>query len=471
VFLAQLWPANTMNGILSTSYLSIPACYEHSGSGVTPGNPLIDALPLDANVQDALNRLSHFPPKPSFGERKSSELVRIAELARLGQLCIPLKAHNKASIQLNRLIRQAYERRNPFSVEDLQRRHLIALTDASSIPLAASPDDKALTLAILGVSGSGKSTFADAFGLPFNVVIEHRSYAGRSLNLRQIPWMKLRMPHDGTLKALCTQFFARVDSILGTTNYAQAARSVRLLRHIAPLMQQVVTAISLGVLVLDEFQNLRSARSEELHLLLEFLVTLSKVTGVAIVIIGTPAIDRVLPKRDRAELGLSTAGECGFAPLRGQGWKEFGDRYWEYQFVKNPGPLTPAIRAAWYRASAGNPGFASTSFVLAQRLEIGGREQLDAASFERVRYTEMVTLGPAVQALRRGDRRSLAEFDDLLPRSDAGSLMDFFTGVPRPNPEGKGPDAGEFEDFAAGVSTSSTKSRRSTAKDRVSHRN
>lgn len=448
-----------MNLSLPTSYVSIPACYEPVGAGGPCGNMLIDTLPLDADVQETVRRLSYFPAKPSPSERKGSELVRIAELARLGQLRIPLKAHYATADQLTRLIRQAYARRNPFSVEDLQRRHLIALSDASNTPWEASQDVNALTLAIVGVSGSGKSTFADAFGLPFNVVIEHRCYAGRLLSLRQIPWMKLRMPHDGTLKALCAQFFARVDSILETTNYTQAARSVRLLRHIAPLMQKVVTAVSLGVLVIDEFQNLRSAGGEELYLLLEFLVSISKATGVAIVIIGTPAIDRVLPPDELEKFGLSTAGECNFAPLRGNEWKEFSEQYWEYQFVKNPGPLTHPIRAAWYRASAGNPGFAATSFVLAQRQEIGGREQLDASSFERVMSTDMATLGPAVQALRRGDRRSLMEFDDLLSRSDAAQLMDLFSGAIPVEAEYSHRGMGEFDDVVGSTFARSRPSR------------
>jgi hypothetical protein len=95
-------------------------------------------------------------------------------------------------------------------------------------------------------------------------------------------------------------------------------------------------------------------------------------------------------------------------------WEDFCEVYWDYSFVKNKGSLTKEIRNAWHKVSAGNTAFAALAFTLAQRNEIGGREIIDVASFERTAATDMAFLQPAITALLSGKPDKLRAFDDLI---------------------------------------------------------
>ncbi len=109
------------------------------------------------------------------------------------------------------------------------------------------------------VSGMGKTTFISSFLLGYPQIIRHTQYHGRKLKCHQIVYLVLRVPHDATLKSLCLQFFDKVDHLLGT-NYLRQARGLRQIAPMVHLMNQVATATSLGFIVIDDIQNLRSAK-------------------------------------------------------------------------------------------------------------------------------------------------------------------------------------------------------------------
>jgi hypothetical protein len=62
------------------------------------------------------------------------------------------------------------------------------------------------------------------------------------------------------------------------------------------------------------------------------------------------------------------------------------------------------------------------AFMLAQRNEIGGREVIDAAAFDRVAKIDMAILEPAIAALRTGKAALLRDFDDLLFKEGCTAL-------------------------------------------------
>ncbi|MGJ9418586.1 ATP-binding protein, partial [Massilia sp. CMS3.1] len=370
------------------------------------------------------DRLKNYPQKPTKSDRSGSELVRAAEVGCINEIIYPFAEYKRAGTNLTMNLRESYVARNPLSVQDLQRRHAIALNESGSVPFPSDWISTARGQTLLGISGSGKTTFATAFSLPYQVVIEHTAYHGKSLVCRQIPWVGIRMSHDATLKSLCLQFFEVVDHILGNTDYRRQAGAVRNVARMVMLIAQVATAASVGVIFVDEVQNLKAALGKNAVFVLNLFSEIIERAGVTLVVAGTPALASVIDENVRNLRKLNSGGESNFVQMKYKDpeFDAFCDTYWEYQFVKRPILLDNTIRKAWHKVGAGNPAFTALAFMLAQRNEIGGREVIDAAAFDRVAKIDMAILEPAISALLSGQAHLLKSFDDLLFKEGCTSL-------------------------------------------------
>ena len=263
-------------------------------------------------------------------------------------------------------------------------------------------------------SGIGKSTFADKFLRGYQQVIQHETYQGKPLRHAQLVYLKLRVPNDGSLKGLCYQFFYEIDRQLGT-NYLKQGRSAGTIATMTLLMQKVVTATSLGLIVIDEFQNLRSAAGRQAEHVKNLIGELIEWTGVSVLLISTPAIDKVIEGNLGNARKMTTTGQTFIGSMQrgSETWRQFCETLWDYTYVQKKGKLSEAILDAWFDASAGNTAFAKLAFSLAQRNEIGGRECVDASSFEFVANNDLLFLKPAIRALLSNKASALVDFNDL----------------------------------------------------------
>jgi hypothetical protein len=283
------------------------------------------------------------------------------------------------------------------------------------MPFPADWKSSAKGHSMMAVSGMGKTTFANSFLLRYPQVIQHAQYEGEALKCLQVVYLVLRVPHDGTLKSLCLQFFEEIDRLLNT-NYTRQARAHDRIAQMILLMGQVATTVSLGFLVIDEAQNLRYARGGNAEFILNFFSEIIERLGISLLVLATPAVQAVLEGSVRNARKLASCGETVIRPMAKNDpqWEDFCDTYWDYTFVKRKGKLDKTVRDAWHDASAGNTAFAALAFMLSQRNEIGEREIVDAASFRHTASTDMAFLQPAIAALRSGDPDKLRAFDDLI---------------------------------------------------------
>lgn len=399
------------------------AVYGDTGVTRFAGNPFIEALPpIEQTKLEFLTLLSHYPPQPTAATRKAGEIVRIMELSAVNDLVFPFPEYQKAGLALATMMRDTYVARNPLSVVDRQRRHALATGGADGFPFPTNWKSSAKGHFMMAVSGMGKTTFALAYLLRYPQVIAHTQYQGVALKCHQVVYVVLRVPHDATLKSLCIQFFDEIDRLLGT-NYARQAHAIRNVAPMVELMNRVATAVSLGFMVIDEVQNLRSARGENAEFVLNLFSEIIERLGISLLALATPAVQSVIEGSVRNARKLASYGETVLRPMARTDpqWQDFCETYWDYTYVNKKGPLTKAILDAWHAASAGNTAFAALAFTLSQRNEIGGREVIDAAAFARTAATDMAFLQPAVSALRSNDPRRLRTFDDLMfsPRYQA----------------------------------------------------
>jgi hypothetical protein len=367
------------------------------------------------------------------------------ELSTLNDVVFPFPEYQKAAIALATIMRETYVSRNPLSIIDQQRRHALANQGVNGLPFPQDWKSSAKGHFMMAVSGMGKTTFALSFLLRYPQVISHAEYNGQHLRCKQLVYVVVRIPHDATLKSFCLQFFEEVDRLLGT-NYVREARALRQIAPMVQLMNQVATTVSLGFLVVDEVQNLKSARGGNASFVLNLFSEIIERLGISLLALATPAVQSVIEGSVRNARKMASYGETILKPMKKDDpqWKDFCETYWDYTYVKKKGRLDKDLTDAWWKASAGNTAFAALAFMLAQRNEIGGREFIDASAFARAAATDMAFLQPAVAALRSGNPNKLRVFDDLLFSEKYRALRKML-GANDPEPKGCGND--EFDEI------------------------
>jgi hypothetical protein len=434
------------------NYQEIPARYRDYPGRRYAEHPFVEALPLIDVDKDAIQRrLKNIPTPPTAADRKLPEMVRFDEVNTIGDIVYARPAYKRLAPSLLSNLKEGYFARNPLTIEDKRRRHLIALSEnLGDLQLPANWKSSARGSALFGQSGSGKTTFVETLSLPLQVVIVHTSYRGQPLQCRQVPWLKLRIPHDGTVRSLCIQFFTAVDSMLGDTNYEREARRVGRIAEMVLLIAKVATAISLGMIVIDELQNLKAARGPQVEHLLNLFSQLIELAGIPLLVIGTPAVQSLMESNVRNIRKLTSGAETRLEAMAfgSPELAHFQDEIWEFQWTRHKASLTQPIREAWNRAGGGNPAFTVMSFMFAQRIEIGGREVIDETTFARVSKSYMASLQPAIRALCSGSEAAMNEFDDLIFTKQFDALRMAIRWDAGAAPSSPGGPVSEFDELA-----------------------
>lgn len=272
----------------------------------------------------------------------------------------------------------------------------------------------------MGRGGTGKSTTVEKVLQSLPQVITHVSYKGQDFIMKQLVWLKLDCPRNGSLRELCVNFFRAVDEILGTNyekRYAGVGGSYRTLEALIAGMAHVAANQCLGILVIDEIQDLSEARSGGDITMVNFFVHMENAIGVPFALIGTQDAMPILSKQFRQARRVSEQGyilwdrmsevepdieesdddddeeaavaDISTAPPASQMgedekekasrpdpvWKNFVETLWTYQYVKHPRELKTNVvkdkcAHALYNVSKGVPAVAQTVFVLTQQLAI-----------------------------------------------------------------------------------------------------
>jgi hypothetical protein len=406
-----------MTNTKAMSPVIVEAKYSKTGVDRYNGNPLIEALPAPPQCRAEFDSfVEHTPPKPDDTARQKSEVVRLMEAMTMKDLVYSFPEYSKACLAMATLMRESYVSRNPLNATDVQRRHALATRSSDGVLFPDDWKSSADGYFIIAITGMGKTTLMESFLVRHPQLIKHTSYQGKPVPCRyQIVYLYLRIPHNGTLTALCLQFFRKVDGLLGT-NYTRQAKGVRSIAPMVELMNQVASAVSLSFIVVDELQNLRSARGENPDIALNYLSEIIEGLGISVICISTPGVHSVLQTKVRSIRKLSSAGSMVIQPMKkgDAQWKTFCELCWDYTYVKNKPRLDEATMNVWHDISAGNTAFAALVFLLTQQNEIGGREVVDMDALKRTASTDMAFLQPAIAALRSGKSERLRDFDDLI---------------------------------------------------------
>jgi hypothetical protein len=442
----------------------VQAQYVKTGVTRFNGLPLIEALPpLPATKQTLILQLSNYPERPTAEIRQRTQIVRTMELSTLADVVYPFPAYGESALDLTKIIRESYVARNPLNAIDIQRRHALASNGADRLPFPSDWKSSAQGHFMVAITGMGKSTFWNAFSLRYPQLIEHTAYCGHPLAIRQVVYVFLSVPHDATIKGLCIQFFDEIDRILGDTDYSTEAKSVRTIALMVQLMHRVATTVSLGLVVIDDVQNLRAAKGTTAEFLLNLFSEIVERLGISLFLMSTPAIDNVLINIVRNTRKSASSGCVPMLPMAKGSvvWEDFTETYWDYTYVKKKKRLTDDIRNAWWDASAGDTAFAVLAFIMTQQNAIGGEiEEVNEQGFQRTMATSMAVLQPAIAALRSRKKIALQRFDDLLFGKKYWDLMQRI----KVEPTAESPLTDEFEEVTDAAKEGQRSSRKNSSK-------
>jgi hypothetical protein len=361
------------------------------------------------------------PPHFDIKERNYAATLRKHCVLRLGRMFHPMARQVQLAERIGMLIRQGYVGRNLATndfiahlqdgAERIDQGCLVASTSMNALSTATS-------LALAGCSGAGKSQTVERTLSLYPQVILHTV----PFTVTQIVWMKLDCPTQGSPKQLCINFFAEVDRLAGTNylqTYGHQSHSVEwmLLR-----MAQVARLHALGLLVVDELQNLRRTAIGP-EALMNFLVLLINTIGIPVAVVGTLGAVPILRRNFRQGRRATGVGSAVWDRMpRGAEWDAFITQLWKFQWTRVETPITDEIREALYDESQGIVDVVVKLFMLVQlrliaisEVRPSFQEVITEKLIREVARQHLVIVRPMLEALRKNRTEDIEKYDDLAP--------------------------------------------------------
>ncbi len=396
------------------------------------GNPLIEALPAIMSKDEFSSAVTYYPPYKSEERFLGSE-YRLQCVMRLLKYFQPMGKHIDLEQRISRVLRYGYLARNPLLPEykaRLRELKKILLTELSDQKEAEElkhrindGDTPTSGFTIIGVSGVGKTTALKKIIQLYPQVVLHSEYEGKPLNFYQIVWIKIDCPHGGSLKDLCVEFFGEVDRLLGTnykTKYGAKSNPDYLM---LAQMCQISTDHCLGMLIIDEIQNLDQAKSGGKEQMLNFLVRLDNKIGVPIIAVGTNKAKSLFQKEFREGRRREGMGSIYWERFKIETdtekklWNFFIKELFAHQWTEEKADFDEEFSQVLYDESQGVTDIAVKLYMLSQfRAIVTPKIKKIAPSLMRqVALDSLKLVRPMLDALRSGEPERIARYADIDP--------------------------------------------------------
>ncbi|TKF36097.1 ATP-binding protein [Vibrio kanaloae] len=379
------------------------------------GNPLIEALPPKRSWENVMEAFSNYPEYSEEIADHPDPLVRDEYLNRIEEIRQPLTDYHACFRAIERAIKKGYSAKNPLSPTTAQYLHYLVDERPEIEPRTGFFQPKGDGLTLIGESGVGKTSMVEQVLSYFPNVIEHESYRGLPLEVRkQVVWIKVDCPSNSSVRDLCEEILSTLDLTLDREKTKPAGTIGALIRQ----LERCIKSSFLGMLVIDEMQNLKFKRTGGENNLLRFLHRLVNKLGVPLFFVANPPFDQSLIK----ELKAARRAESGYHHIMSVldrdsvSWNAFIEQLWQYQWTNVYTDLTEELNDTLHTLSVGNIDMASRTYREAQRLVIGADdERITPATLEAgnavacglSRQTEeVIELKGVITSLPKGKQRS-----------------------------------------------------------------
>jgi hypothetical protein len=406
------------------------ANYLEQTIGDYAGNPLIEALPPILTEEECVRALSYYPETSENYAHLSKEERKHLIFGAI-DFFQPLSIHLLLEQKISRILRIGYLGRNPFKKSVTRNFSYYGIQPENIIQEHyLSP---MLGFAVYGLSGVGKTTGINRILSLYHQVILHEEYRGNAFPWVQLVWLKIDTPFDGSTRGICLNFFQEVDRLLNTSYLSIYGKDGRATIYELVLGMAVVANIhSLGMLIIDEIQNLNVASNAQKTL--NFFVQLDNVIKLPIVKIGTPAIIPVFQSALRQARRASGQGCLQWKKLKRKTsnkveieseWRFFLETLWEFQYIENQTRLSDQLSQAFFEETQGIIDLTVKLFFLVQCRAIStGKEEISVDLIHALAKEKFCLLAPLINAIRCKDLNALRQLGNRDVVIDFDSLMD-----------------------------------------------
>lgn len=384
--------------------------YCSSNIDLFDNNPLIQALPdYTSFTTEAIWSLLRKEPVAINCRSSCREKADWLQKLNLNWF-VPLSRHLWLMEMIDLVIRFGYHQRKLRSKAEedyLQEAYARQQRGEKVVVNYGEPEIRLVTMALVGLSGIGKSTAINHILSLYPQVIRHQH---PEISLDQIVYLKIDCPADGSVKSLCTNIFTEVDRILGSQYVAQYVQSRKTLEERKIVLTRLMEKHRVGILVIDEIQNLvRPKRKREE--LFYFITSLSKSVGIPILFVGKPTILTFLQKGFSVARRFATHGFNNWLPLQKDNseWKRFYDELWKKYMlsadIEERGKLAMDLENTFYDESQGIPEILVKLFILSQLQCIAsGQKMLTAQTIKEIAKRQIDHVEPVIKTRRKADR-------------------------------------------------------------------
>lgn len=394
------------------------------------GNPLIEALPPIMTKDEFSETATYYPPFED-SERLMSSEYRLHCVMRLIKYFQPLARHIELEQKVSRVLRFGYIGRNPMlpqyraKLRELKKTLIAELAaDKEKLRhLVNDADTPASGFTVIGVSGVGKTTGLKKILNLYPQVILHSEYEGSPLNVYQIVWIKIDCPHGGSLKDLCNEFFGEVDRLIGTNYKAKYGSKNNTDYVMLAQMCQIAYDHCIGMLIIDEIQNLDQAKSGGKEQMLNFFVRLDNTIGIPVIVVGTNKAIKLLQGEFRQGRRREGIGSFYWERFKIETkserrlWDFFVSQLFEYQWTEEKSEFDDEFSLVLYDESQGVTDIAIKLYMLTQFRVIASQnvKKITPSIMRQVALDSLKLVRPMLDALRSGNPDRIAEYGDITP--------------------------------------------------------
>ncbi len=395
-------------------------------------NPLVSALLEKHSKSDFIYLVSQMPPL-QIEHRELNANYRMKKVAELFNLVIPTSHYYEVYSIIERMLFNSYADRNPNKKIIKMRQWSLAVHKQMMDQNWKRTSGESFLYT--GPSGVGKSTLITRVAQTFPQVVNHSEFQGQKYNQAQLVWIKVKIPSDAARKSFSDLFLAEVDKCLGTT-YAKDNKGISIGKY-EDLFRTIVSTYKLGLLIVDELQNLSIAKSGGDEAFLNFFSSLCDDLGVALVLIGTPDCTQVLTETFTASRRLTSGGDIHrdrFSKTD-TNWKLLVTKLWNYQYVNTPKKISELENKKQqiidqplfdeiYEVTEGIPFILTFIFVQAQFMAIEkpnkqGQEILNILQLRKAFNHGSQLIKNAVIAIKDGDTESYKDLISLAEKESS----------------------------------------------------
>lgn len=391
-------------------------------------NPLIAALPHPMAPDELAQALQYQPISQgnvaSIPHKKRPWLIDFYK-----KIFVPTACLLSVAVSAQQLLHEGLDRRDPRLSENRIAIYKNAEQKGKAIADVDWSPSFAAGMVIEGITGSGKTQAIDRYLHLLPQVIEHEANPECGwIALKQLVWLRVHMPSDGSRGGFVHNGLLELDKALGTDYMKQYASSRWTVEKLLVVFMHLLQVHRCGLLVIEEAQEANLSKNAISKEFLTFFLRILN-WGTPIILIGNPLAFETLKTFSQNVDRFSEAGWFTLYPVMDPDSEEWNQHWipclWEPTLLDHPDegyvpltdhPLDQTLGGFVWKRTAGVPRYLCRLRREVQRYALFiGATQVTASMVDEVYRTNerMVVLHHRIEALVRRDWRALAQYEDI----------------------------------------------------------